>query len=103
MVTFLATAPWLRYPFSVACLASFSEAVMSQVSITLELDVPEGVGVLEYERHGEGHPFTGAGALPGRCCCDGCGPRGPTRLEYKSTFYTVRDLDVWGQPSFWVY
>jgi transposase len=76
---------------------------MAQVSITLELDVPEGVEVLEYERHGEGHAFHVAWALPDRCRCDGCGHEGPTHLQSKATFYVVRDLEVWGQPSFWVY
>jgi transposase len=76
---------------------------MAQVSITLELDVPEDVEVLEYERHGEGHAFHVAWALPDRCRCEGCGHEGPTHLQYKATFYVVRDLDVWGQPSFWVY
>jgi len=76
---------------------------MAQVSITLELDVPDGVEILEYERHGEGHAFHVAWPLPERCRCDGCGQDGPARVDAKATFYVVRDLDVWGQPSFWVY
>jgi transposase len=41
--------------------------------------------------------------LPESCRCDRCGHEEDTRLQYKATFYTVRDLDIWGQPSFWVY
>jgi transposase len=76
---------------------------MATASITIDLDLPDGVEVREYERHGDGHAFHVAWPLPQRCRCDGCGQEGDTRLEHKATFYTVRDLDIWGQPSFWVY
>lgn len=76
---------------------------MPTASITVELDLPEGVEVREYERHGDGHAFHVAWPLPDRCRCDRCGHEAATRLEYKPTFYTARDLDLWGQPSFWVY
>ena len=76
---------------------------MATVSITIELDLPEGVDVLEYERHGDGHAFHVAWPLPDRCRCDRCGHEEELRLEHKATFYTVRDLDLWEQPSFWVY
>lgn len=76
---------------------------MATASITIELDLPDGVEVREYERHGDGHAFHVAWPLPDRCRCDRCGHEGNTRLEHKATFYTVRDLDIWGQPSFWVY
>lgn len=76
---------------------------MATASITIELDLPDGVEVREYERHGDGHAFHVAWPLPDRCRCDRCGHEQGTRLEHKATFYTVRDLDIWGQPSFWVY
>jgi transposase len=76
---------------------------MATANITIELDLPEGVEVREYERHGEGHAFHVAWPLPDRCRCDRCGHEEDTRLEHKATVYTVRDLDIWGQPSFWVY
>src|SRR3954447_7365091 len=76
---------------------------MPTASITVELDLPEGVEVREYERHGDGHAFHVSWTLPDRCRCDRCGHEAATRLEHKATFYTVRDLDLWGQPSFWVY
>jgi transposase len=76
---------------------------MATTSITIDLDLPDGVEVREYERHGDGHAFHVAWPLPDRCRCDGCGHEEDTCLEHKATFYTVRDLDIWGQPSFWVY
>ena len=72
-------------------------------SVTIELDLPEGVEIREYERHGDGHAFHVAWPLPDRCRCECCTHEEATHLEHKSTFYTVRDLDIWGQPSFWVY
>jgi transposase len=76
---------------------------MATATVTIELDLPEGVEVREYERHGDGHAFHVAWPLPDRCRCDRCGHEEAIRLEHKATFYTVRDLDIWGQPSFWVY
>lgn len=76
---------------------------MARASITVEVDVPDGVTIQEYERHGEGHAFHVTWTLPEHCRCDRCGREEPARIEAKSTFYTVRDLDLWGQPSFWVY
>jgi transposase len=76
---------------------------MPRVSVTIEVDLPEGVELLEYERHGDGHAFHVAWTLPDHCRCDRCGHEETLCLEPKETFYTVRDLDVWGQPGFWVY
>jgi len=76
---------------------------MATTRITIDLDLPDGVEVREYERHGDGHAFHVAWPLPPRCRCDGCGHEEGLHLESKATFYTVRDLDIWGQPSFWVY
>jgi transposase len=72
-------------------------------SITLEMDLPEGVTVSSYERVGDGHGFEVSWLLPERCQCERCGHEGPARLEFKDTVQVIRDLDVWGQPSFWVY
>jgi transposase len=76
---------------------------MATASVTIELDLPDGVEIREYQRHGDGHAFHVSWPLPDRCRCDGCTHEGPARLESKATFYVVRDLDVWGQPSFWVF
>jgi transposase len=76
---------------------------MPRATVTIEVDLPDGVELLEYERHGEGHAFHVAWTLPEHCRCERCGHEAPTCLEAKATFYTVRDLDLWGQPTFWVY
>lgn len=76
---------------------------MARTSVTIELDLPDGVILREYERHGDGHAFHVDWPLPERCRCERCGQEGPAQVEYKPTFYTVRDLDLWGQPCFWVY
>ena len=76
---------------------------MARTSVTIEVDLPDGVVLREYERHGDGHAFHVDWPLPERCRCEGCGREEPTHVEYKPTFYTVRDLDLWGQPCFWVY
>src|SRR5260370_40578951 len=79
------------------------EGAMSRVNVTIEVDLPDGVELLEYERHGDGHAFHVAWTLPDQCRCDRCGHEEPICLDAKNTFYTVRDLDLWGQPSFWIY
>jgi transposase len=76
---------------------------MSRVSVTIEVDLPDPVTFREYHRHAEGHAFWVDWPLPARCPCDRCGWETATQVEFKNTFYIVRDLDVWGQPSFWVY
>ena len=39
---------------------------MATASITIELDVPDGVEIREYQRHGDGHAFHVAWPLPDR-------------------------------------
>ena len=65
--------------------------------------MPDGVEIREYQRHGDGRAFHVALALARPLPLRWLRARGPTRLEYKATFYVVRDLDLWGQPSFWAY
>jgi transposase len=72
-------------------------------AVTLDLDLPPGVTVTAYERHADGHGFEVAWPLPDRCRCDRCGRDEPARLEFRDRAQVVRDLDVWGQPSFWAY
>ncbi len=71
--------------------------------VTIELDTPEGVEICGYERHEEGHAFEVRWPWPERCVCDQCGQEEAARITLKNTVYVVRDLDLWGQPSFWVY
>ena len=71
--------------------------------VTIDVDLPEGVTITAYHRHGDGHGFEVAWPLPARHRCARCRRDEPARVEDKGTVHVVRDLDVWGQPSFWVY
>jgi transposase len=75
--------------------------VMAQV--TIDVDLPDGVTITGYHRHGDGHAFEVAWPLPARHRCARCRRDEPARVEDKGTVQVVRDLDVWGQPTFWVY
>jgi transposase len=72
-------------------------------SVTIEVDLPPGVEITNYERHRDGHGFEVRWPLPERCHCERCGHEDDARIEYKTSPQAVRDLDVWGQPSFWIY
>jgi transposase len=72
-------------------------------TITLQVDLPPGVTVTSYQRVGDGHGFEVAWPLPHRCRCDRCRREDQAYIEYKDKVQVIRDLDLWGQPSFWVY
>src|SRR3954449_11455248 len=72
-------------------------------SVTIEVDLPPGVEITAYERHQDGHGFEVQWPLPERCRCERCGHEDRAHIEYKTSPQAVRDLDVWGQPSFWIY
>jgi transposase len=72
-------------------------------SITIDVDLPPGVTLTAYARHGDGHGFEVSWPWPSRCCCDSCHKEDDAYLEMKDTVQVVRDLDLWGQPSFWIY
>jgi len=72
-------------------------------TVTIEVDLPPGVTITAYHRHGEGHGFEVTWPWPTRCRCTHCRREEVARIEIKATVQVVRDLDVWGQPSFWVY
>ena len=72
-------------------------------TVTIDIDLPPGVTVHHYQRVGDGHGFEVAWPLPERCRCDACRREEPAQLEFKDTVQVVRDLDIWGQPSFWIY
>ncbi len=71
--------------------------------VTIELDTPGGVEICGYERHEEGHAFEVRWPWPEQCRRQQCGQEEAAQIARKDTVYVVRDLDVWGQPSFWVY
>ena len=72
-------------------------------SVAVELSFPEGITVLSYEYHNGGHAFEVDWPLPKCHRCDRCGHEEPLDLEYKDHALVTRDLDLWGEPSFWVY
>jgi len=76
---------------------------MAQIEVKVKLDMPPGVEVLGYERCGEGHGFEVKFPRPLYCRCEKCRAKEPASYEGKSTVYAVRDLDLWGQPSFLIF
>jgi transposase len=72
-------------------------------TVTVDLDLPPGVTVTAYQRHGGGHGFEVSWPWPDRCRCDRCRREADARIELKEAVQVVRDLDLWGQPSFWAY
>ena len=72
-------------------------------TVTIDVDLPPGVTLTAYARHGDGHGFEVSWPWPARCRCDSCRKEGDAHLEVKDTVQVVRDLDIWGQPSFWIY
>jgi transposase len=69
----------------------------------VKLDLPPGVELLGYERCGDGHGFEVKFPQPLYCRCEKCGAKEPANFEGKNTVYAVRDLDLWGQPSFLIF
>lgn len=72
-------------------------------TVTIDVDLPPGVTLTAYERHGDGHGFEVSWPWPTRCRCDYCHKEDDAHLEVKGSVQVVRDLDIWGQPSFWIY
>jgi transposase len=72
-------------------------------AVTIQVELPPGVTITAYERVGDGHGFLVSWPLPPRCRCDRCRREEDAAIEYRDTPQVVRDLEIWGQPSFWVY
>jgi transposase len=72
-------------------------------TVTIDVDLPPGITITAYDRYGDGHGFEVAWPWPDRCCCDCCRREQDARIEVKDSVQVVRDLDIWGQPSFWIY
>lgn len=72
-------------------------------TVEIELDVPEGVRVCGYERIEGGHAFEVEWTLPGKVTCEKCGRAQRVEVRWADRTQVVRDLDVWGQPGFFVY
>lgn len=76
---------------------------MQRVEVTVELELPEGMELREYCRVNDGHGFHVTWTPSPAFHCDHCGQVEPTLPYAKNTFYTVRDLDLWGNPAFLVH
>ena len=72
-------------------------------TVTIEIDLPPNLTITSYQRHGQGHGFEVSWPLPSRVRCDHCRREEKAYLEYKNGVQVVRDLDLWGQPSFWIF
>jgi transposase len=72
-------------------------------SVKIELDLPPEVEVRSYERVEDGHAFEVQWSLPEVFTCERCGHQEDATVRFKDTFCVIRDLDLWGQPSFFVY
>jgi transposase len=72
-------------------------------TVSIDIDLPPDVTITGYERIGDGHGFEVSWPLPERCRCDRCRREDLAHLEFKDKVQVVRDLDIWGQPSFFVY
>jgi transposase len=76
---------------------------MNSVSVEIEVDLPDGVQMRGYERIAGGHAFEVDWELPERCQCAKCGQESPAQIRYRNDVLAIRDLDLFGQPSFFVY
>jgi transposase len=73
-------------------------------SVAIEIDLPPGVTLCGYERIEDGHAFEVDWTLPEEISCERCRHRHAAVVRIKEhACYVIRDLDLWGQPSFFVY
>jgi transposase len=79
------------------------EPMTSLATVEIQVDLPAGIRVCEYERIDEGHAFHVEWDVPLTCCCETCKREAPLHVVEKNKFLSIRDLDIWGQPSFFVY
>lgn len=75
-------------------------------NLTIEIDLPQGVTITGYRRIDDAHGVEVAWILPDSCRCPRCktieAVRPEANLDVGKT-RVVRDLDVFGQPSFFCY
>jgi transposase len=71
--------------------------------VAIDIDLPPDVEITAYERYGQGHGFEVSWTWPEVYRCARCQREQKAHLELKDSVQVVRDLDVLGQPSFWIY
>src|SRR4051794_29742105 len=72
-------------------------------SVTIDIDLPDGIEITGYERIGEAHGFEVTWPWPESCRCQRCGHEDDDGLEIIDKVRVVRDLDIFEQASFWCY
>jgi transposase len=72
-------------------------------NVTVDIDLPEGVSITSYHRLGQAHGFEVDWSWPERWCCQRCRHEQKAHWELTGKSRVLRDLDLWGQPSFWTY
>jgi transposase len=75
-------------------------------NLTIDIDLPEGVTITGYHRLPEAHGIEVSWPMPESFCCPRCHMVQPVRLEANldiGKMRVVRDLDVFGEPSFFCY
>lgn len=76
---------------------------MASIPVEIEVDVPAGVSLRGYERCQGAHVFEVDFELPSACTCSKCGREAEAQVRLKNDVLAIRDLDLLGKPSFWVY
>lgn len=75
-------------------------------NLTIDIDLPDCITITGYHRLPDAHGIEVSWPLPDTCCCPRCKTVEPARLEAnldKGKMRVVRDLDVFGQPTFFCY
>ena len=62
--------------------------------LTIDVDLPPGVTITAYSRHGEGHGFEVSWPLPTHCRCDRCHREEAARLEFPEKVQVVPETRV---------
>lgn len=72
-------------------------------TVTIELDLPDGVHITSTQRIGLAYGFEVTWDWPERCRCEQCGHEADDGLEIIDKVRVVRDLDVMNMPTFWCF
>jgi len=76
---------------------------MKSAHVDVEIDLPEGVSIRGYELHQGVLVFEVGVEVPKRCACPACGWEAEVDVPHSDELFAIRDLDLFGRPSFWVY
>ena len=63
---------------------------MATANVEIQMDVPAGVTVGEYERIDDGHSFHVSWELPDACRCETCKEERPLNVAHKDKFLAIR-------------